>query len=195
MRRSSSAAACCYHCCCARRPEAARVGARVLSETVRTRLWVTGAVFAAALATAVPAAADPDVPTPPPAPMPEASHEAGSSPGPGVMDRDGTFAVGTEILPGVYTSPGPLPGDTCYWRRIGADGTTLENALSKKPQTVRIDVADVAFKTNGCQAWTPTDAPPPGQNPPWMSQLQLRHNLDILNGLAGQSGNGQLPAY
>jgi hypothetical protein len=36
---------------------------------------------------------------------------------------------------------------------------------------------------------------PPAQNPPWMSQLQLRHNLDILNGLAGQSGNGQLPPY
>lgn len=156
---------------------------------------MTAAVLTAALAAAFPAAADPDVPTPAPAPVPEAPHEAGSTPGPGAMDADGTFTVGTEIMPGVYTSPGPLPGDTCYWRRIGADGATLENALTKQPQTVRIDAADTAFKTNGCQSWTLTDAPPPGQNPPWLSQLQLRQNLDILNGLAGQSGNGQLPSY
>ena len=152
-------------------------------------------MLAAALAGAVPAAADPDATTPPPTPAPEASHAAGTTPGPGVLDADGTFAVGTEILPGVYASPGPLPGDTCYWRRIGADDTTLENALTKQPQTVRIDATDIAFKTNGCQGWTLTDAPPPGQNPPWLSQLQLRHSLDILNGLAGQSGNGQLPQY
>lgn len=58
-------------------------------------------------------------------------------------------------------------------------------------------MTDVAFKTNGCQPWQPTDAAaaPPGQTPPWLSQLQLRHSLDILNGLAGQSGNGQLPPY
>lgn len=111
------------------------------------------------------------------------------------MDHDGTFAVGSEILPGVYASPGPLAGDTCYWRRIGADGVTVENALTKKPQTVQIAATDVAFRTNGCQAWTPTDAPPPAQNPAWLSQLQLRHSMDVLNGLAGQSGNGQLPPY
>lgn len=111
------------------------------------------------------------------------------------MDHDGTFAVGSEIIPGVYKSAGPLPGDTCYWRRIGADNVTLENALSKQPQVVRIDAGDTAFKTNGCQPWQLTGDAPPNQNPPWLSQLQLRHNLDILNGLAGQSGNGQLPAY
>ena len=31
-----------------------------------------------------------------------------------------TFAVGKDIVPGVYISAGPLPGDACYWRRIGA---------------------------------------------------------------------------
>ncbi len=112
------------------------------------------------------------------------------------MDQDGTFAVGTQILPGVYTSAGPLPGETCYWRRIGADNSTVDNALTKKPQVVQIDAADVAFKTNGCQPWQlAPGAPPPNQNPPWLSQLQLRHSLDVLNGLAGQSGNGRLPPY
>ena len=112
------------------------------------------------------------------------------------MDQDGTFAVGSQILPGVYTSAGPRPGDTCYWRRIGPDNATVENAMSKQPQVVQIDPADVAFKTHGCQPWQlSADAAPPNQNPPWLSQLQLRHSLDVLNGLAGQSGNGQLPPY
>lgn len=153
------------------------------------------------------ASADPDIPPPAP-PGPATDHgiaEAGTTtdgapapppPGPLAMDHDGNFAVGTQIFPGVYTSGGPLPGDACYWRRIGPNNTTVENALSKKPQTVQIDPADVAFKTNGCQPWQlAVGAPPPNQNPPWLSQLQLRHNLDILNGLAGQSGNGQLPPY
>jgi hypothetical protein len=111
------------------------------------------------------------------------------------MNHDGVFVIGKDVLPGVYTSPGPLPGDTCYWRRIAADGSTAENALSKQAQTVQIDAGDMAFKTRGCQPWQLTDAAPPNQNPPWLSQLQLRHDLDILNGLAGQSGNGQLPPY
>ena len=157
---------------------------------------------------AAPAAGDPGSPTPaPPQPADTADHgipNGATPPAPGpagtgpqtVIDHAGTFAVGKDIVPGVYTSAGPLPGDACYWRRIAADNTTLENALSKQPQTVQIDAGDAAFKTKGCQTWTLTDgAAPPNQNPPWLSQLQLRHSLDILNGLAGQSGNGQLPPY
>lgn len=149
------------------------------------------------------AAADPDPPQPPaqdhgiaaPA-SPGAAAPGPPPPGPPAMDHDGTFTVGSQILPGIYTSGGPLPGGSCYWRRIGAGNATLENALTKKPQTVQIQPGDVAFKTSGCQPWQLTPgASPPGQNPPWLSQLQLRHNLDILNGLAGQSGNGQLPPY
>jgi hypothetical protein len=112
------------------------------------------------------------------------------------MDRDGTFTVGTQITPGVYASAGPVEGTTCYWRRIGADDVTLNNALTAQPQVVQIETTDIAFKTRGCQPWQLTDAAvPPGQTPPWLSQLQLRRDLDILNGLAGQSGLGQLPPY
>lgn len=135
------------------------------------------------------AVADPDPATPGPV-------APGPPPGPPILDHDGTFVVGTDLVPGVYTSAGPRPDDACYWRRIGADNTTVDNALSKQPQVVQIDPGDVAFKTNGCQPWILTEgAAPPNQNPPWLSQLQLRHSLDILNGLAGQSGNGQLPPY
>ena len=131
------------------------------------------------------AAADPITPAPVPPPGPVTA-----------IDRDGTFTVGTQIVPGVYSSAGPAEGTKCYWRRIGADNVTLNNALSSQPQVVQIEATDVAFKTNGCQPWQLTDgAALPGQTPPWLSQLQLRHELDILNGLAGQSGNGQLPPY
>jgi len=147
-------------------------------------------MLAGAMAGAASAAAEPDDPVLPP------DHGAPAAPGPLAMDRDGTFAVGGQIMPGVYTSAGPLPGDSCYWRRIGPDNTTVDNALSKKPQVVLIEVGDVAFKTNGCQPWQLTPgAAPPDQTPPWLSQLHLRHSLDILNGLAGQSGNGVLPPY
>lgn len=152
---------------------------------------ICGLLFAAAAnATADPA-------TPAPVPDPGSSHAASTAAGPPPIDHDGQYAVGSEILPGVYSSAGPSEEGTCYWRRIGADGVTLANALTKQPQVVTIEVTDVAFKTNGCQPWQPTDAAaaPPGQTPPWLSQLQLRHSLDILNGLAGQSGNGQLPPY
>lgn len=134
-----------------------------------------------------------------PAPTPPAPTEPAVPgpilPGPPAVDADGTYTVGTDIIAGVYASGGPVDGGTCYWRRIGADDATLGNALTKQPQLVVIEATDVAFKTSGCQPWEPTDAAPPAQTPPWLSQLQLRHDLGILNGLAGQSGNGQLPAF
>ena len=169
---------------------------------------VFAAVAAIGLGVVAPAGADPDSPSPVPPPAPAEAPDHGvpngapppppGPPGTGpqtVIDHAGTFAVGKDIVPGFYASAGPLPGDACYWRRIGADNKTVDNGLTKQPQTVQIDAADAAFKTNGCQPWTLTDAAPPNQNPPWLSQLQFRHNLDILNGLAGQSGNGQLPPY
>ncbi len=111
------------------------------------------------------------------------------------MDHNGTYTVGTDIVAGTYSSAGPVEGDKCYWKRVGGpDGaTTLDNALSGKPQIVQIEPTDTAFKTNGCQPWQLTDAPPPNENPPWLSGIQLRHYLDVINGLSGASGNGQLP--
>ena len=141
-------------------------------------------MFAMAMAAAPLAVADP-TPSPAPAPRP--------APVTGIVD--GAYAVGKDIAPGVYASAGPVPGQVCYWRRAGADNVTLNNAMSKLPQMVQILDSDVTFRTRGCQPWQPTDASPPAETPPWLSQLQLRHNLDILNGLAGQSGNGQLPPY
>ena len=128
---------------------------------------------------------DPSVPSPVPSPV--------SSPV-GPLIEDGTFAVGTDIAPGVYASAGPVEGETCYWRRIGADNVTLNNALTSQPQLIAIEATDVAFKTRGCQPWQLTqDGIPPEEIPPWLAQLRLRNELNVLNGLAGASGNGQLP--
>ena len=132
---------------------------------------------------------DPSVPSPAPSPV---SSPVSSPAGPFI--EDGTFAVGTDIAPGVYASAGPLEGETCYWRRIGADNVTLNNALTSQPQLIAIEATDVAFKTRGCQPWQLTqDGIPPEEIPPWLAQLRLRHELNVLNGLAGASGNGQLP--
>ena len=182
-------------------------------------------IAAAALAVgtllgAGPAAADPATPAPTPAPTVTdaggptptgpAPGPAGTGPAPGptmtpaivpangpltAIDKDGTYAVGAGLVPGTYASAGPVEGTKCYWKRVAADNAIIDNALSGKPQVVTIEPTDAAFKTSGCQPWLLSDQAPPPENSPLMSQLQMRRYLDTLNGLAGQSGNGQLPPF
>jgi hypothetical protein len=108
------------------------------------------------------ASADPPAPVPGPPPGP-------ASAGPKTtIDHDGVFNVGTDIVPGTYTSAGPLGNGVCYWKRVGDDAKKpIDNAMSKKPQVVKIDPTDKTFKTDGCQAWQKNDAaiPDPGKSP------------------------------
>jgi hypothetical protein len=166
-------------------------------------MWVKKAVTAAALvvavAGAIPGIASAD-PTDAPAPSP-AGPAAGPAPAPAaapktLIDADGTFAVNTDIAPGVYSSAGPLGDGTCFWKRLGADGATLDNALTKKPQTVAIDPTDQSFKTNGCQPWQLTDAPPPPQASglaPALAGLKLQAFMAQLNARAAASGQAPTP--
>src|SRR6185312_16502227 len=101
------------------------------------------------------AAADPGDPEPAPPPAPATT-----------IDHDGTFAVGTDIVPGTYSSAGPIADVACFWKRVNADGQTIDNALTKKSQIVKIDASDKSFKTDGCQTWQITDAAPPASLPP-----------------------------
>jgi hypothetical protein len=114
---------------------------------VSAKLTVVGAALAVAgWCTAGVAQADP-APAPPPAPKT-------------TIDADGTYAVGKDIAPGVYSSAGPVGDGACYWKR--ANGSNIvDNALTKKPQVVQIDATDTTFTTNECQSWQLTDAPPP----------------------------------
>src|ERR1700694_6071826 len=34
------------------------------------------------------------------------------------IDRDGTFLVGTDIVPGTYSSAGPVGSGRCYWKGL-----------------------------------------------------------------------------
>jgi hypothetical protein len=112
---------------------------------------VAALVVAGWCASAGMAYAEPE-PAPPPAPKT-------------TIDADGTYAVGKDIVPGTYTTAGPRPDGACYWKRVnGSD--LLDNALTKKPQTVVIEPTDTAFTTNDCQPWQMTDAPPPPEPAP-----------------------------
>src|ERR1700677_732642 len=135
-------------------------------------------------------------PTPPPVPPLPSAGVAGAGPTstpprpPGpitTIDHDGTYAVGTEVVPGIYSSAGPVGDGTCYWKRTGnPDGALIDNALSKKPQVVRIDPTDKAFKTTGCQPWQQTpDANPPADAPAPLGGAPLQLTLGTLNGLLG----------
>jgi hypothetical protein len=64
--------------------------------------------------------------------------------------------VGTDIVPGTYTSSGPVGDGACYWKRV--NGTDIvDNALTKKAQVIQIAPTDTAFNTRDCQPWQLTD--------------------------------------
>jgi hypothetical protein len=95
------------------------------------------------------------------------------------IDSDGTYAVGTEIAPGTYSSVGPVGESTCYWKRLNGSNV-VDSALSKKPQVVQIDSADTAFKTYNCQPWQKLDCAascPPAAAPPHDVVGELRNFL------------------
>jgi hypothetical protein len=148
--------------------------------TIAAAVALGGCMAAAGIASA-----DPPPPAPPPPPEPKTS-----------IEHDGTYAVGTDLVAGTYSSAGPVEGATCYWKRVGGpDGNTIvANAMTKKPQVVQIDAGDKMFKTDSCQPWQKTDgAQAPEGVPPLLAGPQLRALLEILNAGAGASGAGQLP--
>lgn len=113
---------------------------------------VVAMIVAGWCASAGVAHAEPEPAPPPPAPKT-------------TIDADGTYTVGTDIVPGTYASAGPITDGACYWKRVnGAD--LLDNALTKKPQVVVIEPTDTSFTTNDCQPWQKTDVPPPAQPGP-----------------------------
>lgn len=152
-------------------------------------------------ASTVVASADPDetqgpAPGPAPAASPSPNAAPGATPAPAgpktSIDKDGIYAVGSDISPGIYSSGGPVGDGTCYWKRTGnPDGALIDNAMSKKPQVVQIEPGDKAFKTSGCQPWqlTPDAALPPSAPP-----AGVQGTLGILNSLLGGNNPQQAPA-
>jgi hypothetical protein len=138
-----------------------------------SRIAIASALVAAACTlSAGTALADPAPPPPPPGPKT-------------TIDADGTYAVGTDIAPGVYQSAGPVEGQTCYWKR-SKDADIVDNAMTKKAQIVKIDPSDTSFTTHDCQQWQQTDAsPPPPGNP-----ADLLGQLGTLIGRGALTGGG-----
>lgn len=68
---------------------------------------------------------------------------------------DGTFAVGSQILPGTYRTDGT---DRCYWERLGGFGGTLNdisaNGNPRAQVIVEIAPTDVGFESKLCGTWT-----------------------------------------
>lgn len=137
------------------------------------------------------AAADPD-PTPGPSPTPGSPQPGAPAPAGTAkvtIDHDGLYVVGTDIVPGTYSTAGPVGTGTCYWKRTGnPDGALIDNALSKKPQVVQIEPTDKAFKTTGCQPWHQTNDAPPPEVPGPVAGAQLQGTLGALNGLLAPNG-------
>lgn len=115
-------------------------------------------MLAGCLAAAPVALAQPE-PPPSPDPAPAADELATT------IDANGTYAVGTDIAPGVYQSAGPLEDRACYWKRTAGD-ELVDNALTKKPAVVEIKPTDTSFTTSECQVWQLTNLPPPPEPPP-----------------------------
>lgn len=134
-----------------------------------SRIAAAAALLVVGLSASTPlASADPAPPPPPPEPK--------------TSFGDGTYAVGTDILPGVYQSAGPVEGGVCYWKRSNGDGT-VANAMTKKPQTVQIEAGDTTFKSSECQDWQITDAAPPAPPNP----------VDVIGQLGSLIGVGAAP--
>jgi hypothetical protein len=124
--------------------------------------------------------ADP-VPAPPPGPAPGPTTS---------IAGDGTFAVGTQVTPGTYSSAGPAGDHACYWKRV-SDGKLVDNAMSKKAQVVLIEATDTTFKTSDCQPWQKIDDCLPGCGPQSASPVEILGQLGSM--MAGRP-SGPPPA-
>lgn len=153
-----------------------------------TRPATVAATVLLALGGAGAAQAQPDEPHHPDPAAPGPSAAPGPAPAPGPqaapathIDGDGTYKVGTDIVPGTYSTAGPIAEGACYWKRENSDEVP-DNALTKKPQVVRIEPTDTAFITRDCQPWQQTSAAPPPQASP----------TDLLGQLGSFIGKGIL---
>jgi hypothetical protein len=167
----------------------------------RTAAIAASLLIAAGVSAAHVSAQPSSEPSPSPSPSAEAAPPSEAAPPPGpktTIDADGTYAVGKDIVPGIYSSAGPAPsGTACYWKRVAGD-ELLDNALTKKPAVVQILANDTSFTTNDCQAWALTpNAQLPRQAGPadLLSQLAPMIGSGMLNGgSSGPPSAGSVPA-
>ena len=67
---------------------------------------------------------------------------------------EGTWLVGAEVQPGVWTASG---GGTCYWERVSSFGGELTDVIQAGDAlTVTIEAADLGFRSRRCGTWSLT---------------------------------------
>jgi hypothetical protein len=95
---------------------------KVIGSIVGTLVLV---VFLTAIFQATPRASQP------PAPVEQALSSAGAT-GPLTTFSDGSYLVGTDIVAGTYTSPGPTDSAIpwCYWERAMNDSGAIDSIIS-----------------------------------------------------------------
>ncbi len=68
---------------------------------------------------------------------------------------EGTWIVGTDIMPGTYTVDAKR---NCYWARLrnftGGFNSIISNDLPRGHAIVTISASDVGFENGGCGIWT-----------------------------------------
>jgi hypothetical protein len=69
-----------------------------------------------------------------------------------VIDNDGTYLVGVDILPGKYRNAG---GAMCNWARLRSldPSDIIDSKKASSPQVIRIQMSDTAFLTQNCGTW------------------------------------------
>jgi len=76
--------------------------------------------------------------------------------GPKTRFTTGTWAVDTQIAPGIYHTSG---GTGCYWARLsnlsGSNTSIIANNIGVGPQIVSISSSDAGFQSKTCGTWTP----------------------------------------
>jgi hypothetical protein len=74
-----------------------------------------------------------------------------------MIETDGMYRVGTDIVPGTYRSGGTSPeGESdCYWATLRSLKPTdvINSDIGTGPQVVMIQPSDRAFVTHSCQTW------------------------------------------
>jgi hypothetical protein len=75
------------------------------------------------------------------------------------MEYDGTYMVGKDIRPGLYSTRGTSGGGVCSWSRLSSIGSgdgsnVIDRGESSDARYALIAASDMAFETHGCQTWS-----------------------------------------
>lgn len=71
--------------------------------------------------------------------------------GPRTSFGDGVWEVGTDIAAGKYKAADA--GSDCYWAKLKADDSIINNDLPHGPTTVTIEASVSKFKSKDCGEW------------------------------------------